>query len=80
MKRKILIAGGSTSFSGPWINLEEGIWLVEPPLSGKVFLRFSDGEEFYLQETAYIPGPARFHCFVEDDEGFPVHLDAKKAE
>lgn len=75
MKRKILIAGGRTSFKGPWINLEEGVWLVEPPSTGKVKVMLASGKTFIMDGKGLeFQGPIRLKGIVVESEE-DVHLD-----
>ena len=76
MRKKILIAGGISPFEGPWINLEEGDWLVEPPSHGKVILVKDDGEIVELNGAKVkLFGPTRVRAIIEEAEE-EIHLDA----
>lgn len=84
MRKKALIVGGLSSFEGPWINLEEGNWLVEPPLNGvvRVIVDHETGAKFFSWDLSngemLIEGPAKVRAIVVDcDCEAGIHLDVK---
>lgn len=82
MRTKALIVGAMPSiegFKGPWVNLEEGKWLVEPPfdLGGKVHI--VDEQNVYItlhSDSVRLAGPTRIRVEVWDYEGSELHLHA----
>ena len=76
MRRKILIAGGISPFEGPWINLEKGTWLVEPPSHGKIILVDDLGVVTELNGVKVkLSGPTRVRAIIEQGEK-EINLDA----
>ena len=96
MKVKSLLVGAEASFVGPWVNLEEGDWLVgsfpgilqgddedgtiSPALEN--IRADGDGTLNELQnDGAVIQGPIRLRAIVSDDYiGAGVYLQAKEQE
>lgn len=81
MKKKALLVGAQASFSGPWVNLEQGQWLVEPGSdqvelvveAEQVMSVFNGGKEVFLA------GPCRIRAEVSADyEGERIHLDVRQ--
>ena len=65
MRKKALLVGAQASFEGPWVNLEEGNWLVEPPLG--VGIMYSNGrssEVCDLFPRIRLVGPIRIRAKV----------------
>jgi len=79
MKTKALIVGGLASFEGPWVNLEEGEWLVEPSPDFELQL-YESTRAFPEPNGEYnIVGPIRVRAVVTDDySGDGVFLQARK--
>lgn len=79
MKTKALIVGGLASFEGPWVNLEEGEWLVEP--SPDFDLHIYESTKLHAQPDGEfeITGPTRIRAIVVDNYvGDGVFLQARK--
>ena len=69
MRKKALLVGANASFEGPWVNLEEGTWLVEPP-SG-VEIESNRAMDRLLGAGLQVPGPCRIRAIISDDYDGP---------
>ncbi len=88
MRKKALLVGARASFEGPWVNLEEGEWLVEPPFlvfirkefNGTPFIYHPDSSD-YKDGKLTVVGPARIHAFVNDNyKGPDVYLSIEQVK
>ena len=79
MRSKALLVGAQASFVGPWVNIEEGEWLVEPPSSITLERREGEGVRRCQGGTeVHITGPACIRAVVATKyEGNGVHLDTR---
>ena len=64
MRTKALLAGAVSGFEGPWVNLEEGEWLVEP--GPDVILRVAEEPTLEFGEGRFI-GPTKVRAIVSKD-------------
>ena len=90
MRVKSLLVGADASFVGPWVNLEEGDWLVgsfpgilQSDVDGELVpdvANLGAGDLTELNnEGGTIKGPIRIHAIVSDDYvGSGVFLQAKE--
>ena len=77
MRQKSLVVAASGPFTGPWVNLEAGEWLVELPVSGGGRLEtYSEEEVEYDGNVATVTGPARVRVVVF--EGHEVFIQARQ--
>ena len=67
MRKKALLVGARASFEGPWVNLEEGNWLVEPPTG----VRIEAGIARVTGDGILLEGPSRIRALVMDDYDGP---------
>lgn len=78
MRKKALLVGALPPFEGPEINLEEGVWLVEPPSSGEILIVDLITKEVYnvnILGSLTLVGPIKIRAIVVSGE---VHVDAKQ--
>jgi hypothetical protein len=76
MKKKALLVGALSPFKGPNVHLEEGEWLVEPPLFGRAAVFISDrGEESLDGLPVCIDGPCVIYGIAIEGE---IHLSVKQ--
>ena len=92
MKVKSLLVGAEASFVGPWVNLEEGDWLVgsfpgilQSDVDGDLVpdvANLGPGDLTELSnDGGIIEGPVRLRAIVSDDYvGSGVFLQAKEQE
>ena len=92
MRKKALLAGATSSYEGPWVNLEAGDWLVELSPDFKLIIEKNEEiEKYYSEEPSirqvdpyeidniYIPGPTRIRAIVSPDyKGPGIFLIAKQ--
>jgi hypothetical protein len=77
MRKKALLAGASSDFKGPWVNLDPGEWLVEPSpdVSVDTAAMIVDAKP----DGTIIRGPTRIRAIVSPDyDGPGVFLVAKQ--
>ena len=69
MKSKSLLVGASAPFEGPWVNLEEGSWLIQGPPEG-VVIRVIGGtrDTESVEDMLRVTGPARIRVILESGE------------
>jgi len=76
MRKKALLAGASSSFKGPWVNLEPGEWLVEPSQDVQIF-RSENLSGIWIEGK--LRGPARIRAIVSPDYNGPgIFLAARQ--
>ena len=67
MRKKALLVGARASFEGPWVNLEEGNWLVEPPTGVRIAVKEFDAVTELLGGGSMLEGPCRVKAIIADD-------------
>ena len=73
MRKKALLVGSPAPFEGPWVSIEDGEWVVEPPSSVEIWNGQKIGEG---PRNVKVSGPNRIRAIVRDDcEAVPIHLD-----
>ena len=79
MRKKALLVGARASFEGPWVNLEEGIWLVKPPSGVCIVTSGSAIVNNLLEHGLRIQGPCRVQAVVGNDyKGLEVCLSVQE--
>ena len=79
MRVKSLLVGAAAGFVGPWVNLEDGEWLVGP-FPG-ILQSDAEGKIYPDKDGFVLVGPIRIHAIVDDDyEGDLVFIQAKEHE
>jgi hypothetical protein len=78
MRSKALLVGAQAGFEGPWVNIEEGEWVVAPPSSVSLETNgatiFPGDLDFYV-----IHGPGKVKAKVSEEyEGEGVFLKMRQ--
>ena len=71
MRKKALLVGANASFEGPWVNLEEGTWLVEPPSGVEIEVGEYNDLAKLLGGGSQLEGPCRIRAIISDDYDGP---------
>lgn len=79
MRKKALLVGALSPFTGPWVFIEEGEWVVESPsLGGEFQLEIEDIGLFSLGiGDLIVKGPTRIRAIVIEGE---AHINAKQLQ
>ena len=76
MRSKALLVGARAGFVGPWVNVEEGEWLVDPPSS--VTLECGDTVHNSGESVAF-NGPIRVRAIVDKAHvGLDIYLKVRQ--
>ena len=76
MRSKALLVGARAGFVGPWVNVEEGRWTVDPPLSITIEC---DGESRNGGQPLDVQGPTKLRAIVADGHmGKDIYLKVKQ--